>query len=54
MAFAKRIVLFLVLNFLVIIMISAILHLLNIRPYLDANGLNYNSLLAFCLVWGMG
>jgi heat shock protein HtpX len=54
MAFAKRIILFLLLNFLVILMISAILHLLNIRPYLDANGLNYNSLLVFCLIWGMG
>ncbi len=54
MALAKRIVLFLMLNFLVIIVISAILHLLNIRPYLAANGLNYNSLLVFCFVWGMG
>jgi heat shock protein HtpX len=53
MAFAKRIFLFLVLNFLVITMISAVLHLLNIRPYLQANGLDYNSLLIFCLIWGM-
>lgn len=50
---AKRIFLFLAVNFLVIITISIILSLLNIRPYLTSHGLNYSSLLAFCLVWGM-
>ncbi|MDP1607949.1 MAG: protease HtpX [Chlamydiales bacterium] len=54
MAFAKRIILFLALNFLVVIVISTILQLLNVRPYLEANGINYRSLLIFCLVWGMG
>lgn len=54
MGFAKRIFLFLCLNFLVVLMITIVLHLFNIRPYLDAYGLNYNSLLVFCLIWGMG
>ncbi|MCW5889489.1 MAG: protease HtpX [bacterium] len=51
---AKRIVLFLAVNLLVMITISVILNVLGIRPYLTAQGIDYNSLLAFCLVWGMG
>jgi heat shock protein HtpX len=51
---AKRILLFLALNFLVVLMISFILNLFNIRPYLNAYGLDYRSLLIFCFVWGMG
>jgi len=50
----KRIFLFLVVNFLVIITISLILNVLGIRPYLTAYGINYNSLMVFCLIWGMG
>lgn len=51
---AKRILLFLALNFLVVLMISFILNLFNIRPYLNAYGLDYQSLLIFCFIWGMG
>lgn len=54
MAWAKRIFLFLAVNFLVVLMISLVLSLLNIRPYLEASGLNYTSLMIFCLIWGMG
>lgn len=54
MALAKRVFLFLAVNFLVILMISFVLSLFNIRPYLDAYGLNYTSLMFFCLIWGMG
>jgi heat shock protein HtpX len=54
MAFAKRIVLFLLLNFLVVIMISIVLNLLNVRSYLTAYGLDYRSLLITCFIWGMG
>lgn len=50
----KRIFLFLVLNFLVVFMISIILNLFNIRPYLQASGINYQDLLLFCFIWGMG
>ncbi|MES2274104.1 MAG: protease HtpX [Chlamydiota bacterium] len=54
MAFAKRIFLFLVLNFLVVFMITIVLNVFNIRPYLNANGINYTELMLFCLIWGMG
>lgn len=53
-AWSKRIVLFLLVNFLVIVTVSIIMNLLGIRPYLSAQGIDYYSLLAFCLVWGMG
>lgn len=51
---AKRIFLLLAVNFLVMITISFILSILGVRPYLTAYGLDYNSLIMFCLVWGMG
>lgn len=54
MAFIKRIALFLVLNFLVVMMISLVLSLLNIRPFLSEYGMQYSDLLYFCLIWGMG
>ncbi|HAR43341.1 MAG TPA: protease HtpX, partial [Bdellovibrionales bacterium] len=54
MAWFKRISLFLLVNFLVIITISVILKLLGIQPYLTAYGIDYGNLMAFCLVWGMG
>ncbi len=49
----KRIILFLVLNFLVVLMISIILNLFNLRPYFNEYGINYTSLLLFCFIWGM-
>src|SRR5579872_2189998 len=54
MAIAKRVFLFLLLNFLVIFMVSIVLSLFNIQPYLNAYGVNYKELMIFCLVWGMG
>ena len=50
----KRVFLFLAVNFLVIITISIVLNLLGVRPYLTRYGVDYQSLLVFCLVWGMG
>jgi heat shock protein HtpX len=50
----KRIVLFLAVNFLVVVTISILLNVLGIRPYLTERGIDYSSLLAFCFVWGMG
>lgn len=50
----KRIFLFLALNFLVVLMISFVLSIFNIRPYIQAYGLDYRSLLIFCFIWGMG
>ncbi len=51
---AKRIFLFLVLNFLVVFMISIIMNIFNVQPYLQSYGLDYKSLLIFCFIWGMG
>lgn len=54
MVWFKRIFLMIAINFLVIVTISLVLNLLGVRPYLTAYGMDYNSLMAFCLVWGMG
>lgn len=54
MALAKRVILFLFLNFLVVMMISLVLNLFNIRPFLSQYGINYSELMIFCLIWGMG
>ena len=50
----KRIVLFLLTNLFVMVTLSIVLNLLGVRPYLDQNGIDYQSLMIFCLVWGMG
>lgn len=50
----KRIFLFLALNFLVILMITFVLDLLNIKPFLSSHGIDMKSLMIFCLIWGMG
>jgi heat shock protein HtpX len=50
----KRVFLFVAVNFLVVITISILLNVLGVRPYLSARGIDYQSLLVFCLVWGMG
>ncbi len=49
----KRIFLFGLVNVAIIVMVSIILSLLGVEPYLQRNGLNYESLMIFCLVWGM-
>jgi len=54
MTWAKRIFLFLATNLLIMVTISLVLNLLGIQPYLTARGIDYRSLMAFCLVWGMG
>ncbi len=54
MAIAKRVVLFVAVNILVVLTISITLNLLGVRPYLEASGINYRALLVFCAVWGMG
>lgn len=53
MGWMKRVLLFMALNILVVVTISLILSVLGIGPYITAYGLNYYSLMAFCLVWGM-
>jgi heat shock protein HtpX len=54
MAWFKRIFLFFAVNALVMVTISLLLNVLGVQPYLSAKGIDYQSLLVFCLVWGMG
>lgn len=54
MALAKRIFLFLITNILIVVTISIVLSVLGVQPWLQANGINYNALIVFCLVWGFG
>ncbi|PIP93115.1 MAG: protease HtpX [Bdellovibrio sp. CG12_big_fil_rev_8_21_14_0_65_39_13] len=51
---AKRISLFLITNILIMLVISTIISLLGIEPYLNSTGINYQSLMIMCLLWGMG
>lgn len=51
---AKRVVLFIAVNALVLVTISLILNFFNVQPYLTQHGLDYNSLMVFCFIWGMG
>ncbi len=54
MKMAKRVFLFLAVNILIISTISVVTSLLGLQPYLNAQGINYQSLLVFCLIWGFG
>src|SRR5262245_32784104 len=54
MVWAKRIVLFLITNILVMLTISIVLQLLGLRYGISRYGINYGQLMMFCLVWGMG
>jgi len=54
MATFKRIFLFIAINILVVTTISILLNLFGVRPYLNAYGIDYQSLMIFCLMWGMG
>jgi heat shock protein HtpX len=49
----KRIFLFLALNIAVMMTVEILLHVFNVGPYINARGLDYNALAAFCLIWGM-
>ncbi len=53
-AMAKRVVLFLIVNFFVVITLSILANVLGLNRHLYANGLDMTSLMGFCLVWGMG
>ena len=54
MKIAKRIFLFVATNILIIATLSIVMNLFGVRPYLEANGINYQSLLIFCVIWGFG
>lgn len=49
----KRVILFAAMNIAMIASISIIMNLLGLQPYLTAYGINYESLMVFCLLWGM-
>lgn len=49
----KRILLFLLLNAVIVITISVLLNIFNVKPYLGRVGIDYQALLVFCLIWGM-
>ncbi len=50
----KRILYFLITNMAVILLLSVVLKVLGIAPYISDYGLNYGSLLTFAAVFGMG
>lgn len=50
---AKRVLLFIATNILIITMISIIINAFGLHGYLTAHGLDYKQLAIFCLIWGM-
>src|SRR6185503_661945 len=50
----KRILLFMVTNFAIMITLMFVLSLLGFTGYLRADGLDYAGLMVFSLVWGFG
>lgn len=54
MKIAKRLFLFITVNLLIVATISLVTQMLGIKPYIEANGINYQSLIFFCLIWGFG
>ena len=50
----KRIILFVLTNVLVLLTITLVSSIFGIQPYLSEQGINYTSLMIFCLMWGMG
>ena len=51
---AKRISLFLLVNLLIIVTLSITMRVFGIGHYFTARGIDYQSLMIFCLIWGMG
>jgi heat shock protein HtpX len=49
----RRLGFWIVTNVAIIATISIILNLLGVRGYVTQQGINYSSLMVFCLVWGM-
>jgi heat shock protein HtpX len=50
----RRIGLFLMVNILVMITITTVIQLLGLQRFFTAQGIDYGSLMVFCLVWGFG
>jgi heat shock protein HtpX len=54
MNFFKRFGFMIALNILIMVTITTILSVFNIQPYLGKFGINYGSLMIYCLLWGFG
>lgn len=54
MNFLKRFGFMIALNILIMVTITVILNVFNIQPYLGKFGINYSSLMIYCLLWGFG
>lgn len=54
MKFIKRFGLLILINALIMVTISVILNVFNVQPYLNHYGINYSSLMIYCLLWGFG
>lgn len=52
MNFIKRFGFMILLNILIMATISVIMSVFNIQPYLGRYGINYGSLMVYCLLWG--
>lgn len=52
MSMFKRFFFFALVNIAMIVMIQIVMRVLGVEPYLQANGLNYQALAIFCLLWG--
>jgi len=50
----KRITLFILVNVLIVATISIVTHFLGLSHYLTKNGINFEMLIGFCLLWGFG
>lgn len=48
----KRIFLFLLTNILILATVSIVLSVLGVGSYIEESGMNYQSLMIFCLIWG--
>lgn len=54
MKIAKRVFLFVTVNILIVLTLSVVMSILGVQPYLEASGIDYQSLMIFCAVWGFG
>jgi heat shock protein HtpX len=54
MAWFRRIFLFIFVNIAVMATITLLVSILGLWPQLSAQGIDYPSLMIFCLIWGMG
>ena len=54
MSMFKRMAMFMGINLVIVVSISIVLNLLGVKPYLTAKGIDFQALMAFCLVWGFG